>query len=84
MTEMVALRQRMDRLERRIAEARDRLLRDARLPDHAATLDELTERYLHAQRDLARETAELEGEGVRVTSFEKTVLDWVNHLTHEK
>jgi len=82
MAEMDALHARMDRLEGRIAAARDRLALHSILHmDHAATLDELTERYRRLQQQLSRETASLESEGMHVDSFEKTVLEWINGLT---
>jgi chromosome segregation ATPase len=82
MVELDALRERMDHLEKRIAFARERLaLHSALHVDHAATLDELTERYEHLQRQLNKQTASLESEGTHVDSFEKTVLEWINGLT---
>ena len=82
MAELDVLHQRMNTLEQRITEARERLaLHSALHVNHAATLDELTERYEHLQRQLSRQTATLETEGVHVDSFEKTVLEWVNGLT---
>jgi predicted nucleic acid-binding Zn-ribbon protein len=82
MAEMDALRERMNKLERGIAAARERITHHSSSHmDHAATLDELTDRYLHLQQQLNQETASLESEGMHVDSFEKTVLDWINRLT---
>jgi hypothetical protein len=82
MAELDALKDRMNKLEYRIATARDRLALHSTLHlDHAATLDELTERYLHLQQQLNQQTASLEIEGMHVDSFEKTVLEWINGLT---
>lgn len=82
MAELDALRARMTDLERRITAARERLAQHSILHlDHAATLDELTERYRQLQRRLDTETAKLASEGMPVDSFEKTVLEWINGLT---
>ncbi len=82
MADLDALKARMNSLENRIGAARERLaLHSALHIDHAATLDELTERYVHLQQQLNKETASLESEGVHVDSFEKTVLEWINGLT---
>ncbi len=82
MAELDALHERMNTLEHRIQGARERLaLHSALHVDHAATLDELTERYTELQRQLTQQTATLESQGVHVDSFEKTVLEWVNGLT---
>ncbi len=82
MAELDALRERMNTLERRIAGARERLASHSALHvDHAATLDELTERYEHLQKQLDKQSAGLESEGVHVDSFEKTVLEWVDGLS---
>ncbi len=82
MAEMDSLQARMSSLERRIAEARERLTLHSTLhQDHAATLDELTERYLHLQQQLQSEAVGLEAQGMHVDSFEKTVLTWINGLT---
>ncbi len=82
MADLEALKARMDALDRGISAARERLALHSTLHmDHAATLDELTERYKHLQQQLNQETASLENEGVHVDSFEKTVLEWINGLT---
>ena len=82
MVDMDALRERMDKLERRISAARERLALHSTLHmDHAATLDELSERYQHLQQQLNSESTSLEHEGMHIDSFEKTVLEWVNGLT---
>ena len=83
MADFASLDDRLTALEQRIAGARDRLDRaDPTLhKHHAATLDELTERYLHLQQQLHSETTDLEAQGVHVDSFEKTVLNWINGLT---
>lgn len=81
MAELDALHERMNSLEHRIADARERLAQHSALHvDHAATLDELTQRYERLQHQLNQQTASLETEGVYVDSFEKTVLEWVNGL----
>ena len=76
MADMAALSARKASLEMRIAAARARLLRNARSPDHARALEELTARPPQIQPQAQREA-----EGMRVTSFEKTILDWVDQLT---
>ncbi len=82
MAELDALRARMNTLDQRITAAREQLALHATLHvDHAATLEELSERYQHLQRQLNKQTATLETEGMHVDSFEKTVLEWVNGLT---
>ncbi len=82
MTDFSSLDGRLNTLEKRIAGARGRLCQhDTAHRDHAATLDELTERYLHLQQELRGESVDLEAQGVHVDSFEKTVLTWINGLT---
>lgn len=82
MADFSSLNDRLNNLETRIAGARARLNQhSAAHQDHASTLDELTERYLHLQRELRGEAADLESQGVHVDSFEKTVLIWINGLT---
>ena len=73
---MAALSARKASLEMRIAAALARLLRNARSPDHARALEELTARPPQIQPQARREA-----EAMRVTSFEKTILDWVDQLT---
>ncbi|MDE2301980.1 MAG: hypothetical protein KGK11_05415 [Sphingomonadales bacterium] len=73
---MAALSARKASLETRIAAARARLLRNARGPDHARALEELTARAPQIQPQARREA-----EAMRVTSCEKTILDWVDQLT---
>lgn len=82
MAEPDALRARMTTLEQRLSAAREKLALHSTLHvDHAATLDELTQRYQHLQQQLNQQSASLEAEGVHVDSFEKTVLEWVDGLT---
>ena len=82
MADLDALRARLNRLEARIDAARARLALHSVLHlNHAATLDELTERYLHLQQRLNQEATGLETEGMHIDSFEKTVLEWINGLT---
>lgn len=82
MADFSSLDGRLNNLENRIAGARGRLCRhDTAHRDHAATLDEMTERYLHLRQQLHSESVNLEAQGVHVDSFEKTVLTWINGLT---
>ena len=82
MADFGSLNDRLAALEARIRSARERLhLHNTPLEDHAATLDELTERYLYLQQELQSETVDLKEHGVHIDSFEKTVLGWVNGLT---
>ena len=74
-------KKRLQEIRDKIMAAQKRLkLKSSFQGGHQATASELLSRYEFLQSQLEEEVKDMEGHGHRVSSLEKSVLDWVNRL----
>ena len=85
MTESKAIRAKLNEIDARIRDARERLqLKGLFDKGRKASADELSKRYQILSKELDEEVAELESHGMHVGSLEKAVLRWVNSLNFDQ
>ena len=81
MDENEAFKAKLDELERKIRDARSRLMLAGTFDkDHQATVDEIQQRLQLLREMLDSEVASLEAKSGQLNNFQKAVLIWLNRV----
>ena len=79
------LSERLADLGKRIDTSLDRLkLKNALHAEHGPTGEELKRRYEHIQETVMAEIADIEAHGREVSALERSVLEWMEHISFDR